>query len=146
MSETQPTIHSVTDGGVSAEHGALPVLQALLAPTHSAGEHNTIREFVVPRACWMVEDARFDFDSSFVLPEIATEIRLLVALRQRLPDHPLSVFGHADLVGNDDYNKTLSGRRAIAIKWRCTAEMKRSAMAVKGEGSVTLRSGAGRFN
>ncbi len=28
---------------------------------------------------------------------------------------PLSVFGHADPVGNDDYNKALSGRRATAI-------------------------------
>ena len=28
---------------------------------------------------------------------------------------PLSIFGHADPVGNDDYNKQLSGRRATAI-------------------------------
>jgi tetratricopeptide (TPR) repeat protein len=28
---------------------------------------------------------------------------------------PLSIFGHADPVGDDDYNKKLSGRRAAAI-------------------------------
>jgi hypothetical protein len=31
------------------------------------------------------------------------------------PDCPLSVFGHADPVGSDDYNKMLSGRRATVI-------------------------------
>src|SRR5262249_7303131 len=28
---------------------------------------------------------------------------------------PLSIFGHADPIGNDDYNKQLSGRRAQAV-------------------------------
>ena len=31
------------------------------------------------------------------------------------PDAPVSIFGHADPVGNDDYNKKLSGRRAMAV-------------------------------
>jgi len=31
------------------------------------------------------------------------------------PACPLSVFGHADPVGSDDYNKALSGRRAMAV-------------------------------
>jgi peptidoglycan hydrolase-like protein with peptidoglycan-binding domain len=31
------------------------------------------------------------------------------------PGAPLSIFGHADPVGDDDYNKKLSGRRATAV-------------------------------
>src|SRR5262249_43042782 len=39
----------------------------------------------------------------------------LTSLIKTHPDCPLSIFGHADPVGSDDYNKTLSGRRATAI-------------------------------
>lgn len=68
---------------------------------------------------------RFEFDSSFVKPEIATEIAALKELidrhtltdEQGKPQHKpaLTVFGHADPTGNDDFNKALSGRRAIAL-------------------------------
>ena len=36
-------------------------------------------------------------------------------LVKRKPKCPLAVFGHADPVGRDSYNKTLSGRRALAV-------------------------------
>jgi hypothetical protein len=58
---------------------------------------------------------RFEFDSSFVRPEAAHETLLLHKLLQDHPGAPLSVFGHADPVGEDEYNKQLSGRRAAAI-------------------------------
>ena len=109
-----PLETSVTVAGIGADHPVVKLPPSFVAPATGA-EVNTLRDPLLPRACWMVEDARFEFDSSFVLPEIETEIRILVRLRRRLPKHPLSVFAHADPVGNDDYNKTLSGRRAIAI-------------------------------
>jgi outer membrane protein OmpA-like peptidoglycan-associated protein len=76
-----------------------------------------------------VEDLRFDFDSSFVKPELAEEVAELRKLRDRHKKDvspqpgaalvsifpPLSIFGHADPTGGDDYNKQLSGRRATAI-------------------------------
>src|SRR5262249_38191318 len=43
------------------------------------------------------------------------ELAALAQLRRQHPGAPLSVFGHADPVGNDDYNKILSGRRATAL-------------------------------
>jgi len=62
------------------------------------------------------------------MPEIGTEIGQLADLRNRHKRDiatlggdpvslfpPLSVFGHADPVGDDSYNKILSGRRAIAV-------------------------------
>jgi hypothetical protein len=70
---------------------------------------------LLPIACWRLEDLRFDFDSSFVRPEAAMEMTALSALRQAHAGAPLSLFGHADPVGEDDYNKTLSGRRALAV-------------------------------
>lgn len=124
MNDAYPAILSVTDGGVTAEHSALPVPQNLVAPTHSGQEHNTIKPALIPFACWRANDMRFEFDSSFVLPGIRTEMGALKWLidKHTLPNDQgakllpaLTVFGHADPTGNDDYNKSLSGRRAAAV-------------------------------
>src|SRR5574337_1959703 len=80
-----------------------------------AAERNTIREGLVPVARWQVEDLRFDFDSSFVLPDARDEFALLAALRHDFPECRMALFGHADPVGDDEYNKVLSGRRAMAV-------------------------------
>lgn len=85
-----------------------------VAPTTEVVQ-NTIRAFLVPVGCWRIDDVRFEFDSSAVLPGALKEMRLLDALVKKHPAAPLSLFGHADPVGNDDYNKTLSGRRVRAI-------------------------------
>lgn len=116
-------IHDASDAGVAGEHPVVQLLPLLAAPSTQA-EFNTLRLGLIPVACWRVDDIRFEFDSSFVLPGVASEIRILAKL---FADHtsntpssgkqtpPLSIFGHADPVGNDDYNKFLSGRRAAAI-------------------------------
>src|SRR5262249_27425491 len=59
------------------------------------------------------------FGLSFIRPEMKEHLPKLVQLRN---DHkvgdlfpPLSIFGHADPVGNIDLNKSLSGRRATAF-------------------------------
>jgi hypothetical protein len=62
-----------------------------------------------------LEDVRFDFDSSFINPPAAEEFKNLATLMKAHPGAPISIFGHADPVGNDDYNKKLSGRRASAV-------------------------------
>jgi hypothetical protein len=113
----------ITAGGIAAKHDAIVEPVALVGPA-TGSEHNTIRAAIIPVACWRVEDLRFEFDSSFVTPEIKTELAELAKLVKDHPPSsksngkpgcPLSVFGHADPVGNDDYNKQLSGRRATAI-------------------------------
>jgi hypothetical protein len=68
-----------------------------------------------PIGCWRLDDPRFHFDSSFLLPESREEFAALGKLHQLMPDAPITVFGHADPVGNDEYNKRLSGRRAEAV-------------------------------
>ncbi len=121
-------IHKTTEGGVSGDHPALEGNSAKVAPA-TGSEQNVVATFLIPLGCWRVEDMRFAFDSSFVLPGIAAEMPLLEQLRERhtirvpgaaagaetLIPPPLSLFGHADPVSNDDYNKQLSGRRVLAI-------------------------------
>src|SRR5258706_12781115 len=120
--ETEFT-HEITDGGIAAKHPITPDITAIVGPA-TGSEHNTIRVGIIPVACWRLEDVRFAFDSSFVVPGIAAELKNLALLvrdhppaskSNGKPGFPLSVFGHADPVGNDDYNKQLSGRRATAI-------------------------------
>jgi hypothetical protein len=120
MSEpAEPTIHHSSEGAIAAAHPERPgTVTAAVAPA-TEGQRNTFRLRLVPKACWKIEDLRFEFDSSFLLPEAAPEMR---ALHDLIEGHkrgdekpPLSLFGHADPSGKDEYNKKLSGRRATAV-------------------------------
>lgn len=122
--ESTGQVHRTTVGGIAGSHPTRQPLALLAAPSTSK-EHNTIRPGIFPKACWRVEDVRFEFDSSLVKPDVAKEIPHLAELVEKHTETnaqtgesrkpPLSIFGHADPVGNDDYNKLLSGRRAQAI-------------------------------
>jgi outer membrane protein OmpA-like peptidoglycan-associated protein len=75
--------------------------------------------------CCSIDDLNFGYASSFINPTIQSKMSDLAGLIQQYPppskvappqaSYRLSIFGHADPVGNDDYNKKLSGRRAMAI-------------------------------
>ncbi len=113
-------LHHISEGGVAGTHAVLQADDVLLAPT-TTDEKNTVKAAIFPIACFRVDDIRFDFDSSFILPEVAQEMPHLSDLRDKHKDKktglfpPLSIFGHADPVGSDEYNKILSGRRAAAV-------------------------------
>lgn len=101
-------------GGVAGEH-ARTRLPLFVAPTSEGNHHNTLAPPLAPIGCWRLEAARFDFDSSVVRPEAKAELALLAALMRRMGEPVPALFGHADPVGDDEYNKTLSGRRAAAV-------------------------------
>ncbi len=110
----------ITGGGISASHPRRdPNSTAFVAPS-TQGEANTFRMDLTPVACWSVQDARFAFDSSLVTIDTAEEVRALAELLKEHTDRRLgkpliSIFGHADPVGDDHYNKILSNRRARAV-------------------------------
>jgi hypothetical protein len=91
-----------------------------VAPTQTDGK-NTLRLPLVPRGCWRMDDHQFDFGSSFLLPECAEEFPALCAARPPekgdapAKGHLIAIFGHADATGDDDQNKKISGRRAMAL-------------------------------
>lgn len=124
-SDDSALVEHAGDGGIVAAHPTAEPLGFCVAPTVSA-DKNVLRYGVTPIACWRAEDARFAFDSSFVHPDIRYELRHLGLLRRRHAkpvldgqaskiNPPMSIFGHADPSGTDDYNKRLSSRRAKAI-------------------------------
>jgi hypothetical protein len=122
------TIQLVTEGGIAATHAEVEDFRPLVGPS-TGDEFNTIKAALIPIACWRVDDIRFEFDSSFIQPGIETELKHLAELLKKHPPAsmaknasppdtvgcPLSIFGHADPLGDDEYNKQLSGRRAVAL-------------------------------
>ena len=102
-----------SDGGFSGQHQRIEHLLQI-GPT-TEDQKNTFRPALFPIACWRIDDVRFEFDSSVIKTDAQPELLQLKALLAANPKAPLSVFGHADPTGSDDYNKHLSGRRAQAI-------------------------------
>ena len=99
---------------MASGHPPRQALPVMVGPA-TADEHNAIRDGMLPVACWRMDDVRFEFDSSFVRPEAKEELIDLSKLLATYQKCPITIFGHADPVGNDGYNKQLSGRRAKAI-------------------------------
>ncbi|HEX7815913.1 hypothetical protein [Dyella sp.] len=103
-----------SDGGVASHHPAPTALTPKVATT-TANDANRIVTALKPIACLRVDDVRFEFASSFIRPGVQEEMRLLEALMKQHDGATMSLFGHADPVGDDANNKTLSGRRVIAV-------------------------------
>ncbi len=127
MSSQSEASFSLLDGGVVGARPRPKQLEISVAPT-AAADFNTIRAGLFPLACFRVDSIRFAFDSSVVAPGVRADLaRLGELLRVHPPaslaraaqppraGSPLSVFGHSDPTGDDEYNKLLSGRRAQAI-------------------------------
>ncbi|MBM3788257.1 MAG: hypothetical protein FJW30_28305 [Acidobacteria bacterium] len=101
-------------GPTACDHPGLESFPVHIA-TATKTEKNVLKMELVPVACWRLDDVRFQFGGSFVLPETAADFTELAGLSSRHAGAPLSVFGHADPVGDEYYNKTLSARRAEAV-------------------------------
>ena len=121
MSDDKGQVHGSSDGGIAGKHPT-PDGPIIRVGSTTEDQFNTVVFRNIPIACLRVDDIRFGFDSSFLTSDpdndkndIRVELQLLVDLLEANPESPLSVFGHADPVGKDDYNKQLSGRRATVI-------------------------------
>lgn len=91
-----------------------PQPETLIVGPSTENEFNTLRARLTPKACFKLEDSNFEFDSSFITV-LTFDAGPLKDLLDKHPGSKLSIFGHADPAGRDDYNKMLSGRRAQAI-------------------------------
>jgi peptidoglycan hydrolase-like protein with peptidoglycan-binding domain len=109
-------LHFESTVGAAADHPVTELAEYLVAPsTADKTNANVVRLALIPWACWKVEDICFDYDSAFVQPDAAQAFHELDKLCKKHPQAPLTLFGHADPVGDDAYNKTLSERRAKAV-------------------------------
>lgn len=62
--------------------------------------------------CTCIPGVTFAFDKSFVRPSVVDHLKALEQALAKHPDSRIMIFGHTDKVGNDQYNKELSERRA----------------------------------
>ncbi len=61
-------------------------------------------------------DLIFDFDKSRVKPDFKTPLYELAEALKSFPDRKLTLLGYTDNIGKSSYNKSLSEKRAIAVK------------------------------
>lgn len=109
------TFKDYSEGGsTSAVHPFEDQFAMHVAPSGKDGR-NTLRFVIVPVACWRLNHAFFQYKSSVILPDISDELVMLELRVMTNPGCPAAIFGHADPVGDDEYNKTLAGRRALAL-------------------------------
>jgi len=70
-----------------------------------------------PKACTLqVYGINFDFDKAIVRPDSEPVLNQLLALFKSDAAYSAEIGGHTDNVGKPDYNRTLSGSRAEAVK------------------------------
>jgi len=62
-----------------------------------------------------IETVLFDFDDTEISRQEQERLNEVINLMKDNPYIMLEVVGHADLIGNDEYNKSLSARRAEAV-------------------------------
>lgn len=116
------------DQGVIATHPEQIEFPNRVAPSLEDDDtHNTIKPFLIVIGCARAPDNHFQFDSSFVSPDAKGGMKRLAKLFENLTDltiqsdndsdktPPLSIFGHADISGSNEYNTILSARRAKAV-------------------------------
>jgi outer membrane protein OmpA-like peptidoglycan-associated protein len=61
-------------------------------------------------------EVKFDFNKSAIKPEFESVIKDLAAMTREHRNVKISVVGHTDTVGTNDYNYALGGRRAESVK------------------------------
>lgn len=69
------------------------------------------------RGCWIIAfDSFFDFDKSIVKQEFLPALREAADIMKQYPDMYVTLEGHTDWIGSDQYNYSLGLRRAKAVE------------------------------
>lgn len=70
---------------------------------------------VGPNVTVVLNNVFFDFDKTTLKPESFPELNRIVGLMTDKPNMQIEIAGHADAVGTEEYNLSLSERRAKAV-------------------------------
>lgn len=82
----------------------------------------------------LAADVLFDFDKADLKPEATPQLEKLATVIEAHPDARVTIDGHTDSKGADDYNQALSEKRAAAVKAWLTANTKVDPAAITTRG------------
>lgn len=108
-SEPVPQTTIQTEGG----SGAVSTIEVRVREILTELEATTTPEGTVVT---LPEQVLFDFDQAVLLPEAAATLDDLAEVIGFYADRPVSIRGHTDARGSDEYNQDLSQRRAAAVR------------------------------
>lgn len=79
----------------------------------------------------------FDFDSASLRPDAERALDDLRQVIASYPDRPVRIEGHTDSIASDEYNLTLSGKRAAAVaEWLTGHGIDRARLSTLGLGET----------
>jgi OOP family OmpA-OmpF porin len=67
------------------------------------------------RGCWVLQGIEFETNKAEIRPAFEPELESVVTVLKDNPTVRIQVQGHTDSVGNAEYNRVLSERRAKAV-------------------------------
>ena len=108
---TAPTPATATDADCQCEKVCKPTpvtVPTVKAPAESAKP--------LDRKMSVSTETLFDFNKSTIRPTGASKLDEVVAIYKRSTVEVIIVVGHADRIGSEAYNQTLSEKRAAAVK------------------------------
>ncbi|MFZ5789597.1 MAG: OmpA family protein [Pseudomonadota bacterium] len=109
-----PLANAVIEGTGGAAAGGVAVAgrsEELTRVMKELGARETPETITVPLAA----DVLFDFDKAILKPEAMNALANVLTVIAAYPQAQLSIEGHTDSRGKDDYNQALSERRAQAV-------------------------------
>lgn len=85
---------------------------------------------------FILDELQFDFDKAEIKSSFLPELVRLFELMKRNPSFKIVITGHSDDAGTEDYNKKLSGERALSVKeWLLKNGIEDSRIQTKGLGN-----------
>jgi len=84
-----------------------------------------------------VNNVFFDFDKYDLKSESYPELNRLAEILKKNPSARVEIGGHTDMIGTDEYNMTLSQKRAQAVvQYLVSAGCKKATLIAKGYGKT----------
>ena len=97
----------------------------------------TVRDEQCAKRLAVAADVLFAFDQSTLTPDAEETLVVLGPKIQEAGVHPIVIEGHTDSIGSDQYNQTLSERRATAVKdWLVARHFAPTTAGTKGYGEA----------
>lgn len=134
--------------GLWYEGGALkgvwrgPLVTDGREPKCTLGETNTVADALEQGGVATLYGIRFDLDSDRLRADSTSTLNALLDALNAKPSWRISIEGHTDSQGVDEYNLNLSARRAAAVKtWLVVNGIKDMRMTTSGKGESEPQAG-----